>query len=471
MIESILSTITRYVWLALGRGNVVTDAQRRYVRIMQGMVTGLMGRGVTLIVSFISIPLTVRYLGPERYGVWITISTLMTWIAFVDLGTSNSLTNAVSEAYGAGRQDLAQMYVASALWLQIAFALLMGAAFLVAWRLVAWDRLLNVQSPLARAEVAPAVAVAFVIFALNLPLSSVGRIYGGYQEVAIANAWNAIGSVLGLIALVVVTMARGGLVSLVMAVSGSMLLINAVSAIWMFGWAKPWLVPRFRSVSRSAIRKIGGLGGMFFLLQLGSLALFQTDNLIVAHFLGASAVTPYSVTWRLFTYTTMFQILALPSFWPAYAEAFSRGDRGWIQRSFHLNFGIGLASTVMLAIPLVIFGPWIIGHWAGAAAIPPFALLFWMAVWSVIYAVSASQACLLMGASRLRGQAIYTLLAAGVNLTLSILLVRRIGLVGVILGTIIAYAVCMIGPQALEVIRALSELDGPRSMPNLTVQM
>lgn len=463
--NTILASTTHYVRLALGKGNLVDEGQRRYVRIVHGIFTGLLGRGVAIIVSLISVPLTTRYLGAERYGAWITISTLMTWIAFVDLGTSNSLTNAISEAYAHDRRDMAQTYVASAFWMQIAFIGLIATFFLWLWHSMSWDRLLNVQSLQARAEVGPAVAVAFAIFALNFPLTSISKIYGGYQEVAKANGWNAAGNVLSLVALVLVTRFRGGLVLLVVGVSGAVLLVNVISAIWMFGWSKPWLLPRLRSVSRLALKKISGLGSMFFLLQLGSLALFQTDNLIIAYFLGASAVTPYSVAWRLFTYTTIFQILALPSYWPAYAEAFTRGDRAWIRRSFRLNFAIGLSTTVALAMPLVIFGQWIIGHWAGSVAVPQGALLFWMAVWSTIYAVSVAQACVLIGASRLKGQITYTLVAASVNLALSVLLVRKVGTVGVILSTIIAYLVCIIGPQTLEVRRALSEPDTNHSIP------
>src|SRR5262249_3831955 len=161
---------------------------------------------------------------------------------------------------------------------------------------VPWIRLFNVHDPQARAEVAPAVAVAFAIFALQFPFSSISRIYGAYQQVAIANAWTAAGSLLGLAALLFVTHSKQGLVSLVMAVSGSALLVSVASAVWVFCWSKPWLLPRITAITRQSITKLSGMGGMFFAIQIAALCLFQTDNLIIAHFLGAKAVTPYSVT-------------------------------------------------------------------------------------------------------------------------------------------------------------------------------
>jgi O-antigen/teichoic acid export membrane protein len=449
--SALLSSAVHYVRLAFGKAPVVGDAQRRYVQIIRGIFTGLAGKGVAFVVSIISIPLTVKYLGPERYGAWVTISAAMAWIALADFGLNNSLTNAISEGYATDHRKLMQNYVASAFWSLAGVAALLGLIFFSLWRSVPWDRVFNVQTAQARTEVGPAVAIAFVIFVLNFPFSTIAKIYGAHQEVATANAWAAAGNVLGLMALVAVTQFKGGLTSLVIAMSGTVLLVNVISAAWVFGRSKPWLFPRLGRVSWAAIQRLGSVGGMFFVIQIAALVLFQTDNLIIAHYLGAAAVTPYSVTWRLFTYTTLFQILASPSFWPAYAEALSRGDRVWVRRSFRLNFRIALLSTAALALPLVLFGRWLIDKWAGKAAVPSQALLLWMGIWSVIYVAMSTQSCLLASTGRLKAQMVYSMLAAIVNLLLSITLVQRIGLTGVIMGTVGAFLICVVLPQTLQV--------------------
>jgi len=450
-----LPSATQYIRLALAKDEVADHGERRYVRIVQGIFTGLAGRGVAILVSFFSVPLTVRYLGAERYGAWVTISTAMAWIALADLGLVNSLTNAVSEGYAKENNKLAGDYVAAGFWSLVVIATLLTMLFFPLWRIVSWDRVFNVQSEQARAEVGPAVATAFVIFVLNLPFSVVAKIYGAYQEVATANVWSAVGNLLSLVALIVVTRLNAGLVLLVLAVSGVVSLVNILSAIWLFGCSKPWLAPRIGRVTLLGIRKLTSLGGMFFLIQIAALILFQTDNLIIAHYLGAAAVTPYSVTWRLFNYTMIFQLLASPSYWPAYAEAFARGDRAWVRRSFQTNFRFTLASAFLLALPLFFFGRSIIRLWAGNAAVPSSDLLLCMGIWSLIYGATISQSCLLASAGRMKGQTIYSMAAAITNLALSIVLVQRIGLTGVIVGTIGAYVTCVIIPQSLEVERTI----------------
>jgi O-antigen/teichoic acid export membrane protein len=450
-----LGARAHYFGLALGRVQTADNAQLRNVRIIQGMLSGLASRVVAVLVSFVSVPLTLRYLGAERYGVWVTISTAMAWITLADFGLANSLTTAVSEAYAKDRRDLAQGYVASVFWSLAVLALILGAIFFSIWHRIPWVRLFNVQTPQGQAEVAPAVAVAFAVFALQFPVSCISKIYSAYQQVTLANAWTSAGSVLGLIGLVFVTHSKLGLVALVMAVPGSALLVGAASAVWVFFVSKPWLLPRIRAITRQSITRLSGMGGMFFAIQISALILFQTDNLIIAHFMGARAVTPYSVTWRLFFYTTIFQTLAGPSYWPAYAEAFARGDKAWVSRHFRANFALSIGTTILLGIPLVLFGQSIIAKWAGHEAVPTVSLLFWMAIWSIINGAMASQSNVLASCGRLKGQMAYSLAAAGVNLVLSIVLVQRIGLTGAILGTIIAYVTCVIVPQWIEVQRAI----------------
>src|SRR5215469_5081928 len=451
---NLFSSTARYARLGLVQ-NPGAGHTERDVRIVHGIFSALASKGVAVLVSFISVPLTVRYLGAERYGAWVTISTAMAWVVLADFGVSNSLTNAVSEGYATGSKERAQASVAAAFWALTGIALILAMIFFAISPHVPWDRVFNVQSAQAKAEVGPAVAVAFIIFILNFPFSIVSKVYGAYQEVAKGNAWAAGGNLLGLTALLAVIHYKRGLVSLVVAVSGSVLLVNMVTAVWLFGWSKPWLRPRPDRVTWSATRKLTSLGSMFFVIQIAALLLFQTDNLIIAHYLGAAAVTPYSVTWRLFTYTALFQILAGPSYWPAYAEAFSKRDLAWVRSRYQANFRISIGSTLMLALPLVLIGRWIIEKWAGSTAVPPSSPLAWMGVWSVIHSAMNSQSCLLASSGRVRMQMIYSALASGVNLILSIVLVQRLGLVGVIMGTLGAFLTCVVVPQSLEVERSM----------------
>ena len=82
-----------------------------------------------------------------------------------------------------------------------------------------------------------------------------------------------------------------------------------------------------------------------------------------------------------------------------------------------------------------------------------------MALWSIIAGFMTAQSCLLGALNRTRVQAVASVLAAIVNVALSIVLVVRVGSIGVILGTIISYLLVLVLPQSFAVIRVVRNLE------------
>jgi O-antigen/teichoic acid export membrane protein len=447
-----------YVGLTLNCLEPVNHHQRRYQRIAQSVITAVVGKGVALLVSVVSVSLTVKYLGVERYGVWVTISTLLAWIQLADLGLGNGLLNAVSKAYGVNRPDLAQRYVATAFWMLCGVAILLGAVSMIVWGITDWLSLFNLQSTLMSSEVPSAIAIALFFTLSSLPLTTVDKVLGAYQEGSIANYWTAISNLASLVGVILVTQWQGNLVWLIIGFSGTIFFVKVVSSIWLFGFHKPWLAPRLSAIGGEGLSTLATVGGTFFIIQIAGLILFQTDNLIIAHYLGVAQVTPYSVTWRLFSFTTLIQAIIFPYLWPAYTEAYVRNDFGWIRRTFRANMLVTMSVTVPIIIVCVLYGQVIIKGWAGGDAVPTSSLLIWMGIWSAINVSMSVIACVLNSLGHVKGQAIYGSVTALVNLTLSIWLATYFGITGVIMGTVIAYAVCNIVPALIEMNSVLNKL-------------
>jgi O-antigen/teichoic acid export membrane protein len=257
-------------------------------------------------------------------------------------------------------------------------------------------------------------------------------------------------NVLSLGSLLVVTRFSGGLVLLVLAVSGTWLVVNIATAIWLFRWHKPWLAPRFSDIDLSALGTLCKVGGSFFLLQCMALVTLQTDTLVISHYLGASEVPAYSLTYNLFNYTALLQSILFSYLWAAYSEAKARGDVAWMRRTFRLSLVGGMSCTALAVIVLAAIAQPFITWWSGNHITPPTSLVHWMAVWSLIGAFVSSNACLLAGAGHLRWQTIYSAFATVTNIILSIVLVQQWGVTGVIAGTVIAYLVFICGPMIVD---------------------
>ena len=84
-------------------------------------------------------------------------------------------------------------------------------------------------------------------------------------------------------------------------------------------------------------------------------------------------------------------------------------------------------------------------------------LLAAMATWAVISGCMTAESCLLAAVGRTCVQGLLSVIAAAVNLAISIVLVQRIGAVGVITGTILSYLFVLVVPQSLIVRNVLRE--------------
>lgn len=423
----------------------------RHRRLFGAVGTAVVGKGSVFLVNAISVPITVRYLGADLYGLWVTITMTVAMLVCFDIGIANTLTNLISESYALDDRASAARYFATAFWMTVLVALALGLLGWLLWPRINFGWLLHVSNPALVPQVSRAVMIAGLLFLCGLPAGLAARALAGYQELHIANLFSAAGNILALGGIVLVVFLRGSLVALVAAYSGAILLGGLACLLWLCLSRKPWLLPRPRYARLELMPRIFGSGGQFFLIQVAGLVVFNSDNLVISHFLTPAQVTPYSVTWRLVNYLTAAQVLLFPALWPAYSEAWARGELDWIRRSYRRMRRFTTLSLAAGVAILLLFGRAIVRIWAGPAAVPSRTLLELMCAWMIIFAVCTNQSCLMAATSRVRRQAIFAVLSAFANLALTLYWVRPLGVVGVILGTIVSYLLFVLAIQTWEV--------------------
>lgn len=402
---------------ALKPHDTATESGRSLERYRRAALTStatVLGRGAGLLATLISVPLTIRYLGAERYGIWMTISSIVALLAFADLGLGNGLLNAISAAHGRDDRDSARRSVSSAFFMLAGVALLLAGAFAICYPSIPWDRVFNVSPEVGRQEAGPAMTVFFACFLVGLPLGIVNRIQSGYQQGFVSAAWQAVGSLLTLGFLLAAIWMRGSLPVLVLALAGAPVLATAINAGELFGRAKPWLLPTWSMADWQSAIQLSRAGSMFFILQI-CIALFSSvDNLIVAQVLGPAAVADLAVPSRLFAVAGGLAMFALLPLWPAYGEALARGDTAWAKRTVIRSTIFATAVTLLGTTPLVLFGKPIVRAWAGQEVQPSFSLLLALGCWTVLSAVGTSISMYYNAANVI---AIQTLCAVAVGLS------------------------------------------------------
>ena len=407
-------------------------SNERYRRMTLTTIAALAARGIGLLTSLVTIPLTFRYLGSERYGLWMVLISLISAMGFADLGIGNGVMNAISEAYGKDDHELAREYVSSGLVLMLGIATFLGIAGAVAYPWISWQRVFNVHSAGVAGEGARAILVLFCWFLVNIPLDVITRAQAGLQRAYWSQTVSAAGNVLSLLAIIAVIALHGSLAWLVFA-STFGVVVATIANGWILFREYPWILPSWRAFRAAAASKILKMGMMFFALQCAVTLGFTSDNIVIAQVLGAAAVAAYAVPQKLFSFVSMILNMAFIPLWPAYGEAAARGDVAWVRKTFFRSVWTALGVSVPLCTVLVFAGPWILRAFFGKALHASMALLIVLGLWGVISAVSQTMAVLLNGAGVLKPQVAIAMAMSVLNLLLSIALTRRFGVIGVCL--------------------------------------
>ncbi|APR85736.1 O-antigen flippase Wzx [Minicystis rosea] len=445
--------------------------EERSRRAFLSAITAFGGRGVSLMISLVSLPLTIGFLDKERFGVWITIGSFLAWLGLADLGLGNGLTNALAEARAKGDHEAARSAVTTSFAVVGAVTLAMAVVFTIAFPFVPWARVLAASSRVSKGELDLTVALCAGIFFVSFPLNLVDKIYAGCQEGFVANHWSTVSNVITAIALVAaVRIGRGGLPILVVVLSGLPLLVRLAGVGYLFGSRHPELRPRRRAYRRDLVGSLLGTGTQFLVVQLAALGMWQNDNIIVAQTFGVEAVGPYSVAFRLASTYVGLVGMYLGPLWPAYADAAARGEYTWIRDQVRRKTKLVVSVTVVAAVGMIAIGGWFIGVWTRSKTMTPErSLLIPMAVYMVLIVACTSFASALNGLGQIRGQMIYGLAAAILNVGLSIVLARVVGIAGVCWATCVAALIPTVF-ASLELDRTLRERIAGRAAPRPEIE-
>jgi O-antigen/teichoic acid export membrane protein len=321
-------------------------SQERYRLILLTTTSGLAVRGVGVLVSLVTVPLVLSYLGKERYGLWTAVTTLVAWAALFDFGLANGLVNLVARAHGRDDTTEATRAFSAAVGALSAVALLLAAMAAVAIPLVSWSTILGVRGEVDGDTVRWSVAAALGMFLVGLPLSAVPQLYAGYQKTYLTNAFTLLGSLGGLGLLVAAVSFRASMPVLVVALSSTGIIAAGAGLVYARR-AFPWVTLRGAGATRDTLRALTARSLPIFLYQVGALAVNQTQVVILAHRTGLATVTNFSIAFRMYALLVTLIIFGTASFVPTFREAAERGEHGWARRAFRrlMAIRIGLAGA------------------------------------------------------------------------------------------------------------------------------
>lgn len=391
-------------------------------------------------IGLVLLPFNVAHLGPSTYGLWMVVASVTWFFGVLDLGYGGALPKFIAQ-YRAWRDRAALNEVVSTV--STLFAGL-GAMCLLVTAVLAWqiDALINVdpaQVPTARRV----LLIIGVYLSVRFPLSVFGAVVYGFQRYYLNNAVSIGTSVVVAAVNVAVLSAGHGLVALVAATTAVRIL-----SLLFFAWnafrAYPGLRVRPALFRRSRLREVTGFGVYMAVLDWSAKLNYSSDAVVIAAILDTTAVGVWTVAQRVAQVTQQLASQLNDAMFPNIvdSDASQRQDR--LQMIFLQGTKLSLALAAPLTIGLIVHAPWVVESWVGSrfgGSVLPMQILLTVVL---VRVTTAPANLILKGANRHRLLTYANASTAVVNVLMSVVLIRPLGLVGVALGTMIPVSIAAV---------------------------
>jgi O-antigen/teichoic acid export membrane protein len=418
----------------------LTQGHERSVRAKKNIAGSLILKGLGIAISFIIVPITLDYVDSATYGIWLTLSSIVGWLEFFDIGLTQGLRNKFAVAKAEGDHNLAQIYVSTTYAILCIVFFIVLLIFLVVNNFLNWAQILNVSETM-RPEVTSLAIIVFSYFCISFILRIVSTILVADQRPAVRSVIDLAGRIISLIIILILTKTtEGSVVKLGVAFTGSTLIILIAANLILFGGKYARYKPTFSKVRFSYAKNLFGLGIVFFIIQIASIIQFQTASIIIARNFGTADVTAYNIVYKYFGLLLMIFSIFLTPFWSASTEAFQKNDIQWIKNGMKRYNQLNLVMF-LISLAMLVFSGTFYRLWLGEGKVSiTFSLSLWGFIYYNVMMYGAKYVYLLNGLSALRIQFITSLISPVIYIAVVMILIRNfhLGVHAMLIASVIA---------------------------------
>ncbi len=413
--------------------------QERYRRAAWSTISNLLSKGLAMAVMLLSVNWTISYLGTERFGIWMTIASFASMLTFLDLGVGNALVNHIAENAARDKPIELEKSISGGL----GFLGLIGVAVTVLLLLLAaflpWAAVIKVADPQLVLETRRSAMLFALLFGFYLFTSGIQRVFGGLQRAFEGHFAAAISSLLAIMALWIAARSKADVTILLAATLGIQSLAGFPLLLLLF-LRKQINIREIRASTRIEGSKLLRAGGLFLVLQIGTMIGWGADSLIISSTLGATSVVVYAVTQKLFQFVSQPLATVNAPLWSAYSDARARGDRQFIRQTLWRSMFLTLTIATLSVILISTFSEWLIFTWTDGTMKVPQPFIYAFAVLVIFECCGNAFAMFLNGMQIVRQQVIVVILFCFFTLPLKMIGVHFFGEIVIPLTTLIVYA-------------------------------
>ena len=402
------------------------------VRIHRNIAWSYANWASSIVVPLVMIPIYLRCLGGQTYGAWLIILSITGYMNLANLGMGQTLNNRIAEAVACDRHGEIGPLVSTTFFGYAAIAAILTLVLTAGTPLIAG----RLTAGATGAVVAPfLVYIALVM--LSFPFKVFPMVLRGFERVDQDQAIITVSNLLRMIVLAAALFSGFKLMA-VATINGIAEILTPLAQYWLSRRLVRDLRPRFSKFSRRLLMDMIRPSAGFFGIQVSNTLITGVDNIVIGYALGAAAVTAYAVPFRIITMLVGLLSVAVNAVNPTVTVSFAQGTRHSLGRGYLFSLRVSTLYGTVGAIALWIAGPAFLRVWAGSEVFPGYVAYTLMVAMFTMTILIMPASSVLWATTRHYTWAMMSLCEGALNLGLSLFLVQRFGLSGVIAATVAA---------------------------------
>ncbi|MDO6820646.1 lipopolysaccharide biosynthesis protein [Zobellia sp. 1_MG-2023] len=431
----------------------------RSARAKKNILQTIIVKGLGVLIGFLYFPLSLDYLGTEKFGIYLTLLSIVDWFLNFDVGIGAGLRNKFGESVAVGDDIKAVRYVSTAYFVLGIIISIVTLVLLVLNFALPWTDWINI-SPNLKEEVVILGAIIIVAFGIRFVARNVYEIFFATQQMAYVEFFTFITKISFLVLILVIPyVVKDSLLLFGTAKALTFALVPLGVGLFYFNRKFQKFKPHLKEVRRDYFKDLFSLGSKFFLIKIAMLIIHQTNNMLIAGLVSLEGVPQYEAAYKYLSIFMLLFVIMNNQLWPSNIEAYAKGEFDWMKKSIRTVMKVWL-GTVALATVMVLVSPFVYSFWLQQGLEVPMEISIVVAVSICLTTWVNMFNIVLNGTGKIALQMYAWLFAALINIPASVFFVKvlDLGVVGIVLGTV-ASLVPLVIISPIQVSRILSKKD------------
>ena len=398
---------------------------------------------ISMLLSFVYTPLALAFLGDAKYGIWIIILNIISWINYFDIGIGNGLRNKLAEAIALDDKESAQKYVSTAYVGTTLISTIFCILVTLIWIVFGLSDFFKLSVTDENTNLIIFISVFFV--SVNFILSLSKTTAYAIQQPGIISVVSVVGQIFQIAIICTISKLYNQSLLVIAIMYGFVSLFDSICIYFIVTRKRDYLKPRISRVQKKYMKPLLTLGASFFILQICSLVLNTTDNLLISNLYGSEEVTPYSMVYKVFYIVVQIHAIIIMPMWSAYTEAATRKDIAWIKKTMRRINLITAILSVGVIIGIFVFEPFA-ALWLHKKLVYGQALIVIVAIYMIAQMIGNNYSSFLCGVGHIKVSTIISAIGAVINIPLSVFFAQNCNmkLAGIILGSLVVMVMSVI---------------------------